>query len=127
MDLSDAQWAKLQPLLHTPLGLMDQHLRQKHRIRLIAPTTRKPPPQETQDGRELRLYCHLHSKGFSLLMQNGRLPNTLRLYEESKIQSSPSGRALWVCGAMAARGCGGSTLPPSPLPPPPTPHNPPPL
>ena len=37
---------------------LDQHLRQKHGIRLIAPHKYNRRRRSTQDGRELRRYCH---------------------------------------------------------------------
>jgi len=37
---------------------LDQRLREKHRIRLIAPHKRNRRRKNTQDGRELRRYCH---------------------------------------------------------------------
>src|ERR1700675_574968 len=37
---------------------LDQRLRQKHRIRLIAPHKFNRRRKRTQDGRELRRYCH---------------------------------------------------------------------
>jgi len=36
---------------------LDQHLREKHRIRLIAPHKSNRRRKKTQDGRELRRYC----------------------------------------------------------------------
>jgi transposase len=36
---------------------LDKHLRQKHRIRLIAPHKYNRYRKNTQDGRELRRYC----------------------------------------------------------------------
>jgi transposase len=36
---------------------LDQHLREKHRIRLIAPHKSNRRRKQTQDGRELRRYC----------------------------------------------------------------------
>ncbi len=37
---------------------LDQCLRQKYRIHLIAPHKRNRRRKKTQDGRELRRYCH---------------------------------------------------------------------
>src|SRR6266852_6185924 len=92
MDLTEAQWQVLKPLLtpkRRPDGRgrpwrdaravlngilwvlrtgapwhdlpdrdpLDQRLRQKHRIRLIAPHKYNRYRKNTQDGRELRRYC----------------------------------------------------------------------
>jgi transposase len=37
---------------------LDQQLQEKHGIRLIAPHKRHRRRENTQDGRELRRYCH---------------------------------------------------------------------